>query len=139
MTTTQNAPASTGWRSRFFTIWTGQQLSLFGSDLAGFALTWWVTAQTGSAVTLATLTMIMMLPGVFLGPFVGALVDRWNRRTVMIVADSVVAFFSACLAVLFWTGALQMWHIYVIMFIRAVGRHIPLASDVGLDIIDGAS
>jgi DHA3 family macrolide efflux protein-like MFS transporter len=58
---------------------------------------------------------------VLLGPFVGALVDRWNRRTVMLVSDSFVALVSAWLAYLFWTDAIQMWHVYVIMLARAVG------------------
>lgn len=67
------------------------------------------------------MTFIAMLPGVILGPFVGALVDRWDRRRVMIVADSTIALFSAGLAVLLWMNALQIWHVYVIMFVRALG------------------
>jgi len=118
---TTSSKTKNNWKASFFTIWIGQQFSLLGSMLAGFALTWWVTKQTGSATMLATLTMVMMLPEVFLGPFVGALIDRWNRRAVMIVADSVVALFSAWLALLFWKGALQMWHIYLIMLVRAIG------------------
>jgi DHA3 family macrolide efflux protein-like MFS transporter len=68
------------WQTPFFSIWTGQQLSLVGSSLAQFALVWWLTETTGSATVLATGTLISLLPNVFLGPFVGALVDRWNRR-----------------------------------------------------------
>ena len=109
------------WQLPFFTIWTGQQISLLGSMLASFALIWWVTKTTGLATTLAMLTLVQMLPRVILGPFAGALVDRWNRRAVMIVADSIVALFSAWLAYLFWTHSLSMWHIYVIMTVRAVG------------------
>ena len=118
------------WQVPFFTIWIGQQLSLFGSELAGFGLTWWVTESTGSAMTLATMTMIMMLPGVLLGPFVGALIDRWNRRTVMIIADSIVALFSAWLVYLLWVDALQMWHVYLITLVRAIGGvfHWPAMS-----------
>jgi DHA3 family macrolide efflux protein-like MFS transporter len=77
------------WQTPFFSIWTGQQLSLVGSSLAQFALVWWLTETTGSATVLATGTLISLLPNVFLGPFVGALVDRWNRRRVMIVAASL--------------------------------------------------
>jgi DHA3 family macrolide efflux protein-like MFS transporter len=111
----------TNWKLPFFTIWTGQQLSWIGSAVAGFALVWWLTEATGSATMLAIGTLLTILPGIVLGPFAGALVDRWNRRLVMLVADSVVALFSAWLAVLFWTGAIQVWHVYVIMFVRAVG------------------
>jgi DHA3 family macrolide efflux protein-like MFS transporter len=111
----------TNWKLPFFTIWTGQQLSWIGSAVAGFALVWWLTEATGSATMLAIGTLLTILPGIVLGPFAGALVDRWNRCLVMLVADSVVALFSAWLAVLFWTGAIQVWHVYVIMFVRAVG------------------
>jgi DHA3 family macrolide efflux protein-like MFS transporter len=48
-------------------------------------------------------------------------VDRWNRRIVMIVADSLIALASLWLAFLFWTGAIEIWHVYVIMVVRSVG------------------
>jgi len=66
------------WKRRFFTIWTGQALSLAGSALVQFALVWWLTVQTGSASVLARATLVALLPQIVLGPFVGALVDRWN-------------------------------------------------------------
>jgi DHA3 family macrolide efflux protein-like MFS transporter len=109
------------WKRTFFTIWTGQKFSTIGSAVAGFALVWWLTESTGSATVLAFGTLVTMLPGILLGPFAGALVDRWNRRAVMIVADSAIALFSAWLVYLFWSGALQMWHVYVIMAARAIG------------------
>ncbi|MGC9520966.1 MAG: MFS transporter [Anaerolineae bacterium] len=109
------------WKRPFFTIWVGQQISLLGSMLAGFALIWWVTETTGSATKLATLSLLQMLPSIVLGPFVGALIDRWHRRTVMLVADTIVAIFSGWLAYLFWTNALQMGHVYLIMVVRALG------------------
>jgi DHA3 family macrolide efflux protein-like MFS transporter len=109
------------WQAPFFTIWTGQQLSLVGSGAAQFALVWYLTTTTGSATVLATSSLMAFLPMVFLGPFVGALIDRWNRRVVMIVADIVIALASLCLAYLFWVDGLQIWHVYVVMFVRAVG------------------
>jgi DHA3 family macrolide efflux protein-like MFS transporter len=109
------------WQIPFFTVWTGQQLSWIGSAMAQFALVWWLTERTGSATVLAIGTLISILPGVVLGPFVGALVDRWNRRVVMLVADSVIALVSAWLAYLFWIDAMQVWHVYVIMLVRAIG------------------
>jgi len=109
------------WQIPFFTIWTGQLFSLIGSHLAQFALVWWLTQTTGSATVLATATLVAILPGVVLGPFAGALVDRWNRRKVMIVADGFVALVSAWLAYLFWTGSMSVWHVYVAMLARALG------------------
>ncbi|MBN1249396.1 MAG: MFS transporter [Anaerolineae bacterium] len=115
-------PDARPWTARFFTIWIGQALSLIGSQVGGFALVWWLTqASGGSATVLATSSLVAMLPMVFLGPFAGAMVDRWSRRWVMVVADSIVAAFSALLAVLAWVGALEIWHIYIIVFVRALG------------------
>jgi len=67
---------------------------------------------------------------VVLGPLVGPLIDRWNRRKVMLIADAVVALFSAWLAYLFWTDALQIWQVYLIMAVRAIGGtfHWPAMS-----------
>ncbi len=110
------------WAAPFFTIWTGQAFSLVGSQVGGFALVWWLTqASGGSATVLAAATLAAMLPGVVLGPIAGALVDRWSRRRVMIIGDSLVAAFSAWLGVMAWTGRLQIWHIYLIVFVRALG------------------
>ncbi|MHB8779531.1 MAG: MFS transporter [Anaerolineales bacterium] len=118
------------WFARFFTIWTGQAISLFGSALVQFALVWWLTQKTGSATTLTTAFLIAMLPQIILGPFAGALVDRWNRRIIMISADATIALFSLLLAWLFATGRVEVWHIYAIMAIRSLGGafHFPAMS-----------
>lgn len=109
------------WAAPFFTIWTGQAFSLLGSRLAQFALVWWVTETTGSATVLATATLAALLPEVLLGPFVGALVDRWNRRRMMMIADGCIALLSLWIVYLFWSGSIQVWHIYLIMVGRSLG------------------
>jgi DHA3 family macrolide efflux protein-like MFS transporter len=114
-------PQQTSSLAPFFVIWTGQAFSLIGSSVAQFALVWWLTRLTGSATVLATATMAAMVPGIVLGPIAGAYVDRWNRRMVMIVADGVMALVALWLAYLFWTGTMQVWHVYVIMFVRSLG------------------
>ncbi|MFN3346773.1 MAG: MFS transporter [Candidatus Bipolaricaulaceae bacterium] len=109
------------WKGRFFTIWGGQQFSLFGSAIAQFALVWWLTQKTGSATVLATASLVAVLPGVILGPFAGTFVDRWNRRRVMLVADSSIALVSLALALLFWAGRAEVWHIYLVKVARSLG------------------
>ena len=116
-----------GWKRRFFTIWLGQAFALFGSALASFGVIWYMTKTTGSATVLAIATMMGMLPGVLLGPFVGALVDRWDRRVVMIVADLVSALAAASMVLLFWRGSVEIWQIYALMFVRSIAGtfHFP--------------
>jgi DHA3 family macrolide efflux protein-like MFS transporter len=111
----------TNWKTRFFSIWTGQAFSLLGSRIVQFALVWWLTSTTGSATILATSSLVAMIPEIVLMPIAGVYIDRWNRRLVMIVADGGIALASLWLAFIFWHGGVQVWHIYVIMVIRAIG------------------
>jgi DHA3 family macrolide efflux protein-like MFS transporter len=111
---------SSDWKLSFLTIWTGQAFSLIGSRVVQFALVWWLTQLTGSATVLATATMVALIPEILLGPIAGAYVDRWNRRIVMILADGLIALASLWLAYLFWMDVTQVWHVYVIMLVRAV-------------------
>jgi len=113
----------------FFTIWTGQQLSLLGSQAAQFALVWWLTTTTGSATVLATATTVTLIPQILLGPLAGAYVDRWNRRIVMLIADSFIALVSLWLAYLFWSGAMQVWHVYIVMLARSCHDFIRSPAD----------
>ncbi len=115
------------WAPRFFTVWAGQAISLVGSSLVQFALVWWMTRTTGSATILATATLIAMLPQIFLAPFAGALIDRWNRKMVMIVADSLIALATLVLIYLFAAGRESIWAVYTILFIRSAGGafHYP--------------
>ena len=105
----------------FLTLWVGQVFSLLGSQLVQFALIWWLTQQTGSATVLAMASIVGLVPQVVLGPFVGPLVDRWNRKRTMILADAAVALATLGLALLFWSGQAELWHVYAILFIRALG------------------
>jgi DHA3 family macrolide efflux protein-like MFS transporter len=116
-----------GWKLPFFTIWTGQAFSLLGSSLVSFALIWWMTDTTGSATVLATAATIEFLPRVFVGPFAGALVDRWNRRMVILAADSITALATAGLIYLVWAGNMQIWHVYALMLVRSTAGtfHMP--------------
>ena len=119
MTTQENSTSSRGWMASFFLIWSGQAVSLLGSQLVQFALIWWLTKTTGSATVLATAVLVGLLPQIVLGPLAGAIVDRWNRRMLMMLADSLVALATVVLAVLFWTGLVQIWHIYALMLLRS--------------------
>jgi DHA3 family macrolide efflux protein-like MFS transporter len=114
-------PVPKNWAARFFTIWGGQAFSLFGSSLVQFALVWYLTKETGSATVLATATLVALLPQILLGPFAGALVDRWNRRVIMMVADSAIALATLVLVWLFASGSIQVWHIFTLMAVRSLG------------------
>jgi len=110
----------TRWKLPFFTFWATQALSLFGSGLASFGLIWWITDSTGSATILATVSMAALLPGILFGPVAGVLVDRFNRKAILIFSDSLSALLALALVALFWSGHIQLWHIYIINILRAL-------------------
>ena len=113
--------SNSGWQRTFFLIWVGQAFSLLGSELVQFALVWYLTRTTGSASVLAFASFVALIPRVLISPFTGALVDRWNRKSVMIIADAGIALATMTLAGIFFFGKIQVWHIYAIMFIRSLG------------------
>lgn len=119
--TNNSNPTPQSLRS-FFIIWIGQAFSLLGSRLVQFALIWWLARSTNSATVLAFASLVALLPQVIIGPFAGTLVDRWNRRIVIMSADAAIALATVLLAVLFSLDIVQTRHIYALIFIRAVGE-----------------
>jgi len=120
MTTPATPSATQNWAPRFFTLWVGQALSLLGSQLVQFAIIWYLTQKTNSATTLAIASLMGLLPQVILSPFIGTWVDRGNRRLILIFADMIVAIATLVLVFLFALGLIQIWHIYAMLFVRAV-------------------
>ncbi|ANE44763.1 membrane protein [Deinococcus puniceus] len=108
-----------GWERRFWAIFGGQALSMIGSALTQFVLLWWITDTTGSASALATAGMAALLPQALLGPLGGTFADRYSRRLIMIVADTVSALCMLVLIFLFATGRIELWHVYTMMFVRS--------------------
>jgi len=103
----------------FWAVWVGQVFSLLGSELVQFGMVWWLTTTTGSATVLALATIMAVLPRVLVSPIAGALVDRWNRRAVMMAADGLSALAVVVLVVLFAFDAVQVWHVFALMFVRS--------------------
>lgn len=116
----------TGMRT-FWTIWSGQALSLAGSQASQFSLVWWLTLETNSPAVLSTATLVALLPQVVLGPAIGALVDRWSRRITMVVADGAVALGSLALAGLFLMERASTTSVLLFILWRAIGGafHAP--------------
>jgi MFS transporter, DHA3 family, macrolide efflux protein len=119
---------NSNWQRRFFAFFGAQAVSLIGSNIAQFAITWWLARSLNSATVLATATLMALLPGVLLGPLAGVLVDRWPRRMIIMVADGVGALGAAVLMFLFWSDAIQVWHIYVITFVRSLAGTFHFAA-----------
>jgi MFS family permease len=103
----------------FIIIWIGQLISTIGSGLTGFALAIWIYQKTGEAAPFVYTALWSSVPIVLFSLFAGALVDRWNRRIVMIVTDVGAALTTLGIFLLYSTGNLEVWHIYVSSFLAA--------------------
>lgn len=96
----------------FTFVWLGQVLSLLGTGMTRFALIFWAWKVTGEATPLGLMVFFSFGPMVLLSPVAGALVDRWNRKLVMMFSDFGAALSTAILLALYSFGSLEIWHIY---------------------------
>lgn len=115
------------WKKTFTIIWTGQIFSTLSSMTVGYAVIFWLSFETKSAEVLALATIVSLLPQLVLGPFIGVIIDRMDRRLVMITADLFIAVCSAIIAMMFVQGNTGIHLLYLLMMLRSVGSafHIP--------------
>lgn len=104
----------------FFIIWLGQLASMIGSGLIGFALAVWIFEQTGQATPFALTGLFAILPRVLLSPVAGALTDRWNRKKIMLISDSLSGVVTLATAILLLTGRMEVWTVYLISFMGSI-------------------
>ncbi len=126
-TPTHHQSANSGWKKSFFTIFTGQALSLIDSSAVQFSLIWWLSSETESAMMLALAGLLAFLPQLVLGPFAGVWVDRLKRKTVIICADLFTGLVAAGFAITFFFHTPPYWSACVVLGIRAIGGvfHTP--------------
>jgi len=104
----------------FSIIWTGQFVSLIGSALTRFAVGIWLFEQTGLATTFTTMIFFSTLPRVLFSPIAGALVDRWNRKFMMMASDLATGLLTIIIFALLRDDSLEIWHLYAIAALSSV-------------------
>ncbi|WP_432009095.1 amino acid adenylation domain-containing protein [Streptomyces bacillaris] len=118
---------------RFLAVALGQLITITGSALTEFALPVWIYMETGSMGKYALYAVIGMLPGILVGPLAGAVVDRLDRRRVMLAASAVAGSTQGALLTLLLSGNLASWHIYVLLGMLSVAltfQRLAYASSV---------
>jgi len=116
MTNDKNIVPATSMRP-FIQIWLGQVISSFGSGLSSFALGIWVYQTTKSVTSLSLVTLCATLPILLFSSVAGALVDRWDRKWVMVVSEVASVVSMGSLGIVFFLGRLEIWHIYITVFV----------------------
>lgn len=115
--------APTTWRFNFYRMWTGQFLSGITSAIVQYALLWYLTVETKSATMISLATIIGFLPGIFISPFVGPIIDRHNKKWLMIGTDMLTALAALVLAVIGLIGhTFPLWMVFLAMFVRSLAQ-----------------
>lgn len=111
------------WQRNLYFFLAGQFLSGITSMIVQYSIIWYLTKITGSATVLSFATLLGMIPMVVLSPFVGPVVDRRNKKKLLIITDIVVALFALLLSI---TGTISpefpLWLVFVSLFVRAVAQ-----------------
>lgn len=107
--------------SKFWLMWSGQLLSILGSEIVGFAVIWWITGQTMDIQLVSFSYFLMLLPQILLSPLAGYLTDRFNRKTLMIIADVFQAIVTAFIIILLQFGAPGIMGLIILNAVRSIG------------------
>ncbi|MEA4962380.1 macrolide efflux MFS transporter Mef(A) [Lutispora sp.] len=120
------------WKRSFLTIWIGQAISLITSAILQMTIIFYLTEKTGSAMVLSIASLVGFLPYAVFGPMIGVLVDRYDRKKIMIGADLIIAAGGAALAMIALYMELPVWMVMAVLFIRSIGTafHSPALSAV---------
>lgn len=112
------------WEKNIILFLTSQTISLFGSMLVQYAISWYIILKTQSGVMMTLSIICGFLPTFFLSPFAGIWADRYNRKLLIILSDSLIAISTLILAILFFMGYDSMWLLFTVSAIRALGSGI---------------
>lgn len=106
----------------FIIILVGQLFSVLASSMSHFALTIWMYQQTESAFALGLMQVFFITPFLLISPFAGVMVDRYNRKVMMMVSDLAAAIATGGIFVLYALGMLEFWHLYVAAVLNGIGN-----------------
>jgi DHA3 family macrolide efflux protein-like MFS transporter len=114
------------WQKNVILFLASQIISVFGSMLVQYAITWYITLETQSGVMMMISIICGILPAFFLAPFAGVWADRYDRKMLIILADSLIAVATLVIAILFLIGYDSIWLLFVVSAVRALGAGIQM-------------
>jgi MFS transporter, DHA3 family, macrolide efflux protein len=106
----------------FIIVWIGQIISILASGMSGFGLSIWMFEKTKSATAMGLMQVSYILPFLLLSPIAGVMVDRYNRKLMMMISDFAAVTATFAILILQATGHLQFWHLYVANVLYGLGN-----------------
>lgn len=120
----------------FYILWSTQSLSQLGSSITAFALTLWLYEKTGSSLSTAALTICSYAPYVLISIFAGALTDRFDKKKMMLICDTLAAGCTLTVFMLYKMDLLTVWHLYAINVFSGLMNTVQQpASEVAMTLL----
>ena len=126
----------------FIVIWLGQIVSVLASSMSQFALSIWMYQQTESATAMGLMQVFFITPFLLMSPIAGVMVDRYNRKLMMMVSDLAAGLVSIAIFILYSAGQLAIWHLYISAVVTGIfgsfigGLLMPAAGLLGGPLAD---
>lgn len=117
-------PAMKNWKKNIILFLSSQTISLFGSHLVQYAIMWYITLETESGMMMTLFIIFGFVPAFFLSPVAGVWADRYNRKILIILSDTLIAIATLILAIVYLMGYEAIWLLFLIAAIRAIGGGI---------------
>ncbi len=114
------------WKKNTTLFLTSQTISLLGSSLVQYAISWYVTLETKSGFMMTLSILFGFLPTLLLSPFAGVWADRYDRKKLILLADGAIALTTLILAVLYMAGHGAIWLLFMASAIRALGTAVQM-------------
>lgn len=108
------------WNRNFFLLWQGQLVSVFGDALYSMALGFWVLQETGSTTIMGSIMALVTIPRIILGPFAGVIVDRCDRKKLIILGDLIRGIGMLIIAILALNGSLKIWMVMLMGIVLGI-------------------
>jgi hypothetical protein len=106
----------------FLVVWFGQIISILASSMSHFGLSIWMYQQTESATAMGLMQVFFVTPFLLMSPIAGVLVDRHNRKLMMMISDFTAVIATAGVFALYATGMLEYWHLYIAAALNGIGN-----------------
>jgi MFS transporter, DHA3 family, macrolide efflux protein len=125
------------WKRNITLFITGQTISLLGSLFVQYAIMWYITLETQSGLMMAISILCGFIPALLLAPFAGVWADRYDRKKLIIAADSTIALLTLLTALVFLAGYKEIWVLFVVSIFRSLGSavHSPSVGAVFPQIV----
>ncbi|MCK4780683.1 MAG: MFS transporter, partial [Candidatus Lokiarchaeota archaeon] len=105
---------------------------MLGSSIIRFVIIWWIAKETLNPITVSIAFFLGSLPMVIIPPIVGVFIDRWNRKIVIALADSLQAFITFLIILFFFTGIANVWLVITMNIFRGICQaiHFPTVNAI---------